>query len=710
MRDTLAKQTGAGFVFRVDLRLRPEGRFGPLSRSLAACRAYYESWAEPWERQALMKARFVAGDPALGAEFIAMTQDFVYPAHVDASFVDSIRQNKRRLERKIFDAGEAEWNVKEGVGGIRDIEFAVQLMTLAAGGALPGLRSGNTLDSLVRLTQAGLLTGDERDLLRAAYLFLRTVEHRLQLLDEQAVRVVPQDTGQRRKLARRMGYVTVEEFDTDYRSHTRQAHALFTRLFYGTSDSAPEADTEHSAVAAWALAPGDDAAQSHLAQVLTTCGFADIPAALQIIARAVQGSEYGGVQSEARDTFALLLGPLLDAAAQTHSPDAVLRGFDALADAMPMRAGWFALLRSSPTLLPRLAALAGNAPALWQILLGHLEFLDMLADEPVMDTARMFAPASRPAPAQMATDTLRGRLHVGARDIWGLALTEETLAQTTRIAECLAQSALTLALDETHFAGPFAVIGLGKVGGAEMAYQSDMDVLYVAGPEHLTGAARVAERMQQILRSELVRYGVSLEIDARLRPYGGDGALVLDLSSYQAYYAQCPTWERQMLIKARPVAGDAMLGQAFVALAHNVTYAAPADETVVAEIRAMKRRIERERVKNPLDMKLGPGGMADIEWTAQLLQMEHGAKNRRLRHSGTLPALRALRDDALLTQADWEVLSQTYLQLAEFRNRGFLQTGVPTDIASALPDTLTQRRQEARAVCLRLFFGASADK
>jgi len=705
VRDTLAKPTGSGFVFRVDLRLRPEGRFGPISRSLAACRAYYESWAEPWERQALMKARFVAGDPVLGAQFLAMTQDFVYPLHVDGAFVESIRQNKHRLERKIADSGEAEWNVKEGIGGIRDVEFAVQLMTLIAGGTHPDLRSGNTLDSLTRLAQAGLLGTEKRDILRESYIFLRTVEHRLQLLDEQAVRVLPRDPHARRKLARRMGYPDLDEFDRDYRRHTQRTHALFTRLFYDTSTEGSPENTEHSNLVAWALAPDDKTAQEQLAQALGAHGIKDAPAALRLIARALHGSEYGGMQSEARDAFAGLLGPLLEAANRTRSPDAVLRGFDALADAMPMRASWFALLGGNSRLLPRLATLAGNAPLLWQILLGQLQFLDMLADEPLMDTKGVFVQAAFPTLAQMATDALRARLHVGARDVWGLASTEETLAQTTRIAEVLVQSALTLAVAETQFDGTFAIVGLGKAGGDEMSYASDMDVLYVADAEHLVEAARVAERVQQILRTGLARYGVSLELDARLRPHGRDGAFVLDLASYQAYYAQSPTWERQMLIKSRLVAGDAQLGQAFVALAYGITYAAPADDTVIEDVRAMKRRIERERLKNPLDLKLGPGGLADIEWTVQLLQIRWGAKNRRIRCSGTLPALRALRDDALLTQADWDVLSETYTMLAEGRNHAFLQTGVSADIPAALPDTLTQARQATRAVCLRLFFG-----
>ncbi len=196
VRDALAKATDAGFVFRVDLRLRPEGRFGPVSRSLESCRAYYESWAEPWERQALMKARFVAGDASVGAAFAAMAEDFVYRPRVEESFVASIQNNKRRLEQKIARAGDSDVNVKEGVGGIRDVEFTVQLMQLVVGGAKPHLRGGNTLHALDALTDEGLLSGNERNTLRESYMFLRTVEHRLQLRDELPVRCLPREAGE----------------------------------------------------------------------------------------------------------------------------------------------------------------------------------------------------------------------------------------------------------------------------------------------------------------------------------------------------------------------------------------------------------------------------------------------------------------------------------------------------------------------------------
>lgn len=703
VRDTLDKATGAGFVFRVDLRLRPEGRFGPLSRSLSSCRAYYESWAEPWERQALMKARCVAGDAALGEEFLAMARAFVYPPRVDEAFVDSIRRNKRRLEQKVARAGEADVNVKEGVGGIRDVEFTTQLMQLVAGGANPTLQTGSTLEALALLTNAGLLTPQERDTLRESYIFMRTVEHRLQLLDEQAVRTLPREAGTQRKFARRLGYPHTSAFLRDFHFHARRANALFTRLFYGEDTNIPAETNGADNIADWTLATDDPAAQASLRDVLDAHGIADTDNALRLIRRAVQGSEYGGVRPEARDAFAALLSPLLAAAAATANPDAALRGFDALADAVPSRSAWLATLQGSLHFLPRLATLAGDAPFLWQTLLNHLEFLDMLADEEVMGEPRTFLPAA--SVPQTAMDALRARLHIGARDAWGLAATAETLLQTTRAAEAALQSSLSLAIAELSYAGQFAIIGLGKLGGAEMAYSSDMDVLYVASEAYLTLASRVAERLQHILRDDLKTEGVHFEIDARLRPDGRKGALVLDINTYRSYYAHCSVWERQMLIKARPVAGDAELGQEFALMAEQVAYAAPADAATLDAVRAMKRRIETERVKSPHDLKLAAGGLSDIEWAAQILQLMHGAKRPRLRKAGTLPALVALRDDALITQADWETLSNAYLHFAQWRNRLFLQSGVSGDSPAALPEELRARMQAVRMVFIRVFQG-----
>ena len=452
----------------------------------------------------------------------------------------------------------------------------------------------------------------------------------------------------------------------------------------------------------WPTKKTEAEARANLRQSLVGYGFAGPDAALQQLRRSVAGSEYGGISPEDRAAFVALLPALLDATGQTDDPDAALHGLDSLADAVPSRAALYRTLSDNRRLLPRLAVLAASSPYLWQMLLGHLELLDLLADEEAMDQPPVSTPAlALPA---IAAQARRARLQTGARDLWGLADTQQVLTETTDAAASALSNALALARSELGFDGPFAVIGLGKLGGREMGYGSDLDVLYVAAPDTLTQAARLAERTQRLLKDDLARFGVPYEMDARLRPEGRKGQLVLDLDTYAAYYARsAATWERQALIKARFVAGDEASGHAFEALAASVVYGTVWTETQLSEVQAMKRRIETERLHDPRDLKLGPGGLSDIEWTVQMLQLRHGPRRTRLRTPNTLEALRRLRDDALLTQADWETLSQTYLALANLRNRLFLMSGVAANVPSTLPADLREKMAAARNVFLRTY-------
>ncbi len=707
VRDALAKATDAGFVFRVDLRLRPEGRFGPVSRSLESCRAYYESWAEPWERQALLKARFVAGRAEVGVEFARLAEAFVYPGRVEETFVESIRGNKRRLEEKIARSGDSEVNVKEGVGGIRDIEFTAQLMQLVIGGAKPHLRTGNTLEALTMLTAEGLLTGDEHTLLQNSYEFLRTVEHRLQLRDELPIRNIPRDTGELRKFGRRLGYSDGAEFLADYRRHTAQVHLLFERLFYGQTD--PLVSVQTSPFAAWAQAPEDPTLLAAIRATLVDDGFQDPDTASASLCRSLLGSEYGAIMPDAQALFAALLPALVEAAAATEDPDAALRGLDGLATAVPSHAALYQTLTENPALLPRLCRLAASGPPLWQTLLSHLELLDLIADEESIDLPPTLS--TRSDLPKLAAQARRARLQTGARDLWGLANTESVMAEVTAAAEATLESALEIARREQEYTGRFAVIGLGKLGGQELGYGSDFDVLYVADAAHLGEATRLAERVQKLLQTDLSRFGQSFALDARLRPEGSKGQLVLDLNSYRAYYAQSAAiWERQALLKARPIAGEAALCREFAALAESVVYGTPLTEAHEGEIRSMKRRIEAERLSDPNDLKLGPGGLADIEWTAQLLQLRHGPRLPRLRTTNTLGALRRLRDDVFLTQADWESLSTAYRQLLRVRNHAYLKTGVASNIPPVQTDTLFALRGVVRKICLRVFYAREGEQ
>ena len=720
VRDTMARPTDAGFVFRVDLRLRPEGRFGPISRSIESCRAYYESWAEPWERQALIKARFVAGDPGVGRAFVEIAEAFAYRSRVEETFVDAIRQNKRRIEDKVAAAGETETNVKEGHGGIRDIEFTVQLLQLVAGGKNPALRTPNTPEAIDRLEAAGLLSEDEAGTLLTSYIFLRDVEHRLQLMDEQPIRNLPTDPHELDKFGRRLGYKNGADFMGANRSHTARVHNLLQRLFYGRS---PVQSTRHRLVDSVLSSSGPKTDKAVLTE-LTELGYADPKNALAIIRRDFFGTEYGEIHPDARAAFVEVADDLVSAAAGTVDPDAALRGIDALAVAVPSRFALYRTLHESHGLLPRLAQLAAESPHLWQSLIQHQELLDLLADDEAIDgrlNSKFHIPNSPPSLAQWI---VRARLRTGARDIWGLATVDDTLHDVTVIGETILAAALSIvtepgegsSLAPSPFQGEgwgevpkgsgFAIIGMGKLGGAELGYSSDYDVLYVAEDGRVGEAVETAKRVQQFLKSGLAPYGLSIEVDARLRPDGRKGGMALDVASYRKYWAESAlTWERQAHLKARFVAGDPVLGKAFVDAAREFVYGTPLSDEQTEEIQSMKRRIEKERAHSAGDLKLGHGGMSDIEWICQLLQLRFGHKRPGLRSTSTLAALKALRDDVRITQADWDILDSTYRALTSTRNRAFLKAGVSVDTPSPFPEDLRSMMASTREVALRLFYG-----
>ncbi|MDR3709966.1 MAG: hypothetical protein P4L33_16845 [Capsulimonadaceae bacterium] len=711
VRDTLAHATPAGFVFRVDLRLRPEGRFGPISRSISACRAYYESWAETWERQALLKARLVAGDERVGGEFLRIAEKFVFAKHVQAEFVEEIRANKRMLERQTARHEEALTNVKQGIGGIRDVEFAVQLLQLLAGGKHPELRTGNTIDALSRLAAHGLISGDERQLLAESYLFLRNVEHRLQILDERPVRNIPvANSLELTKFARRLSYPSGDAFMEDYRRHTVRVHRLFKEIFDGgAGDGSPAASIE--------LADGDEtrdllhtirdpASEQALQEILRSYGFRNVHDALEILRRSTLGTNYGEFIPAAREGFIQIAPALLESASASGDPDEALRGMDRLAEAAPSRAALYRSLADEPEMLRRLSLFAAKAPFLWEVILGHMEYLDLLSDDGEVE--RAVAPpefAGENTARDLASYIRRERLRIGARDLWEITTTQEVTEDITRLAEETLAFALRMPGYE-DVAQSLAIVGMGKLGGRELGYGSDLDVLWVLEEGGDYGrAGQLATAITSLLTEGMKAHGIHWETDARLRPDGRVGSLVRTVSDYEAYYVGggADAWEFQALIKARAVAGNPDVGAAFEELAERLVYAAPIKPDQIASMRHMKGRIERERCKDRRDLKLGPGGLSDVEWVAQLLQWRHGLRWRKARTPNTLAALSALRDAGMLRQDDWETLSETYVTLTRTRNRLWLRDGRGTDVDASLPESLSDQRTRVREAFERLF-------
>lgn len=722
----LSEDTANGHVFRVDMRLRPEGRFGSLTRSLASCRAYYESWAENWERQALLKARCVAGDRILGEAFLAVAQAFAYPTHVQAKLLEDIRINKGRIEQQCALEGETETNIKTGYGGIRDVEFIVQRLQLQFGGARPHLRTTNTLSALQRLRHGRLLTETEASELADDYQFLRNLEHRLQLLHSFQTQTLPTDLRERFRLARRMGFVDAEKFEAELQRRRDRVHAYLETLF--TSQERDEGRLVPAAPHGWeglndlldnlAL----PAAQERLRELLQSAGFRDTKAALRALQMPMSGNEFGGMPPDTPDEFKAIAPRLLDHLAHSPDPDAGLAGIEALALAVPNRAQLYASFDDSPEVMEKLSQLAAASPPLMKRLTRRLEWMEVLLhDEEETEEEIGRPPRLKQGVAgfeanleAIARYYLRETLRIGAREVWKEADVLQTMTALTRLAETTLQTLLD-ACAESLLTGVsdlesarrvlnrVAIIGLGKLGGEELGYGSDWDCVcaYAEPPgERFEDAERLRHGLIEKLLAAVTAiktYGVNLELDLRLRPWGGKGALVQSLHGFIEYFRTSgETWERQASLKARHVAGNVAVGNRCVRILQAVSFGRGITPEEDAAVQAMKRRIENERLKpgeRETDLKLGHGGLTDVEWLVQKLQLLQGPRHPKLRISNTLRALSALTTARLLDNAEADTLAATYILLTTLRNAIWLQTGKSEDVFPADP---IRRRALAR--------------
>jgi glutamate-ammonia-ligase adenylyltransferase len=692
---TMSGPSPDGIVFRTDADLRPEGRSGPLSRTLDAYLAYYERWAQPWEFQALLKARPVAGDTDIASRFLDLVQPFVWPEVLDADAVRAVRAMKARSEGEMNRRGLAEREVKRGRGGIRDIEFAVQLLQLVHGRHDVSVRSPTTLDALAQLSDGGYIEMNDARQLDDAYRFLRTVEHRLQLQDEQQTHTLPTDIAARTRLARVLGYrdrgdeTALDLFEADYRGRQNRVRSIYERLFF-----APILD---------ALAGAGALTEAAVEERLAAFGFFDVArtrAALQELTQ--------GLTRRSR-VMQQLLPVILGWLSATPDPDLGLLQLRRLAEGEARSASLARTFRESPRSAERTCRLLGSSRLLGDALRRQPDFVEALGDDDALSREK-----SRDELVDEALGTLKWRtsvedrrqglrrfkrrefLRIGARDVLGFAVIETTERELAALADACVEAALHALRPPL----PFAVIGMGRLGGAELSYASDLDVLFVYEGE---GAAdfRAAEGVAEQLVREIggiTPEGQTFRIDANLRPEGKRGPLARSLSAYQAYYERwAQTWEFQALLKSRPVAGDAGVAERFTALIEPFVYRDPFPDEAVRDVRRMKARIERERIPPNEDprfhLKLGRGSLSDVEFTVQLIQLQHGARQPEIRATSTIDALHQLRATGLLEPVDADALEDAYRFCERARNARYLLTG---KLGDALPTDGREARRLAR--------------
>ncbi len=714
----LSENTALGMAYRVDLRLRPDGQRGPIVMGLPEMLTYYDVRGRTWERQAYIKARPVAGDLELGSQFLALLSPWIYRRYLSRADIGGIKALKRRIEQKVHGEDQVR-DVKFGHGGIRDIEFVIQFLQLLNGGDLPQLRTGNTLEAMTRLEQCGCLTDQERSLLGENYNFLRKIEHRLQILFDLQTHTMPADDAELRKLALRMGYEDLAEgpaldrFMADYREKTSFNRKILDHLLHDafSDDEQTEAEVD--------LVLDPDPPAELIERVLSKYPFRDVKQAYKnLMALSEEKIRFLSTR-RCRYFLAAIAADLLREVGATADPDAALVNLDQVSESLGGKGVLWELFRFNPPSLRLYVELCAYSPHLSGILVSNPGMLDGLMDSLVLDrlpsheglqeTLRELCWAAEDIEPILHSFKNDQQLRVGVRDLLGKEDIQATTGALSDIAEvCLAQIAaaeyqkLIAKFGRPQIAAgsragepcDLAILALGKFGGGEMNYHSDLDIVFLYEADGQTafefGQWSVrstsnqhffSELGQRIIKtaSRLSAQGRLYEVDARLRPTGKSGSLAMTMSEFSRYYAEGSgqLWERQALCKARPVYGLPRTRRSALAAVQRAAFGHRWRRKDANEIREMRHRLEA--TSGAGDLKRGPGGIVDIEFLVQMLQLQHARKHPSLRTPNTLAALRAIYETGLMGGEEHAFFESAYRLLRTIEGRLRLMNSTARD-------------------------------
>lgn len=678
-------------LWEVDANLRPEGKDGALTRTLASHVAYYERWAKSWEFQALLKARAVAGDAELGAAYEAAVRSKVWESSSREGFVESVQRMRERVSEHI-PADEVARQLKLGPGGLRDIEFTVQLLQLVHGADDESVRQRGTLEALDALAELGIIGRADRDEFSDHYRFLRVLEHRIQFWRMRRTHLMPVDPDELRRLARSAGLPDAATLTERWQAVRRAVRSLHERLFYRPLLGAV-ASLGHDDVR---LTP------EHAAKRLEASGYADARGALGHIAELT-----GGVTRRAQ-IQRLLLPVLLGWFAEGVDPDMGLLAFRRLSEALGESPWFLRMLRDSPVAARRLTRLLSSSRLIGSLMeripeaaswLDGDEQLRPRSEESLREEAAAVLGRHRgdPDAVRSALRSLRRREHLRVAMASALQRVDESAVGValTAIAAALVDAALELHTPEGL---RLATITLGRTGGREIGFGSDIDVMHVARGEGdpIATATTVIRKVQETLADPTLPF----ELDAALRPEGRQGPIVRTIDSYRAYYERwSEPWEAQALLRARPFAGDAELADELMAIIDERRYPAELPASAAREVRRIKARVESERLPKGADrrrhLKLGDGALSDVEWLVQLLQLQHAGREPSLRTPSTLEALAAAARADLISDRDAEILREAWALATRLRNGLALARARTIDV---LPNDRTELEAVARLI------------
>lgn len=713
-------------LWEVDANLRPEGKDGPLVRTVESYVSYYKRWAENWEFQALLKARPVAGSAHLGRRFAHAIDPFVWDSAARESFVESVQAMRARVTDNIPPA-QVEQQIKLGPGGLRDIEFTVQLLQLVHGRTDPMVRTKSTIESLEALTGSSYISRADAQTFALYYKKLRLLEHRIQLSQLRRTHLMPAKEHERRALARslvspeRLGTLSAEQMYKAWQKLKRNVRSLHERVFFRPLLAAVSTLSRDEVVLT------ESAAQDRLAAL----GYRDPRGAMRHIQALTSGvSRRAEIQ---RHLMPVLLGWFADGV----DADAGLLGFRIVSESLGTTSWYLRMLRDSPAAAERLCHILSSSRYITDLLEDaptSITWLDKVADLQPLGAAALKAEIASllsrhddSAEAMRAVRYLRRReiLRIAMGDALNLLGVQQVCTGLATVDECTIGAALALAereeitakereeaagireIPEEEPENPLlteiAVIAMGRLGGAENGFGSDADVMFVHRPVEGAGeeeaqsqANRIVNRLMQLIKQPVrpaIRAERPLEVDADLRPEGKQGALVRSLDSYRAYYERwAETWEFQALLRARPIAGSEELGRAFIELIDPYRYPREFTAEQAQQVRRMKARVEHERMPHGADrtrqLKLGRGGLSDVEWLVQLIQLQHAHEVQGLRTTSTLEALNAAVDANLVAAEDAEVLRDAWLLATKIRGGNVLRGVRQSDLLPTLRDAL----------------------
>ena len=653
--------TEDGFVFRVDLGLRPEGKSGDVASSIRSAEIYYESWGHSWERAAMLKARPVAGSLQLGEQFLRVIEPFVYRKYLDYNLIEDMMAMKKKIDASLARSQEGEYNLKLGRGGIREIEFFIQALQLVYAGKNPALRVRNSLLALATLRDARIISVEDCTALSEAYRFLRFVEHRIQVVQERQTHSLPRKVEELRALARRCGFLRTngpEKFAATLDLHRGQVSSIYGALFLSREEKLKE-EVQPEVYYFFDRKADPDLLKDMLAERR----FENVDAAYENVLILRDGPPRTNLTERARRILEDMAPLLLQEIFNSPDPDMALTNLERFLCAIGSRSSFYALLAENREILKLMVSLFGMSEFLSKIFIGHPELMDGMVsrayatyqkgrEEMENELASLMA---RAEDFEEQLDVLRRYRHeeflrIGMNDIYGKVGQTEIAMQLTNLADVCLAAACRIATGElVRFGRPtwrdengkvkeanFAVVAMGKLGGNELNYHSDLDIIYIYdhqgstdGEKQLTNHEYFAKLGQKIILilTTLTREGYVYKIDTRLRPSGNAGPLVTSLDSFRNYHRdEAQTWERQALTRARVAFGDEPLKGGIEEVIRHAVYGSSADDTVRKEIHRLRMRMEVELARESegsYNIKTGRGGIVDLEFIVQFLQLSY---------------------------------------------------------------------------------------